>query len=133
MAFTRFRDRNEAGQRLATLLSAYENRPDAVVLALPRGGVPVGYEVAAALGGARCASLSRCSAPEVRGKRWLVRGHPSHSPRQQCLLHPPFQPSSFRGERTEEERYSDAPYTPESLDPLLASAPMPRALTRGIE
>jgi predicted phosphoribosyltransferase len=45
-----FRDRREAGQLLATALSRYAGRPDVVVLALPRGGVPVAYEVAQALG-----------------------------------------------------------------------------------
>jgi putative phosphoribosyl transferase len=45
----RFRDRTEAGQLLASRLAAYANRPDVLVLALPRGGVPVGYEVARAL------------------------------------------------------------------------------------
>lgn len=45
----RFRDRAEAGQRLAGLLHAYAERDDVVVLALPRGGVPVGFEVARAL------------------------------------------------------------------------------------
>jgi predicted phosphoribosyltransferase len=44
-----FRDRAEAGQILAGKLTAYANRPDVLVLALPRGGVPVGYEVAQAL------------------------------------------------------------------------------------
>jgi putative phosphoribosyl transferase len=44
-----FRDRREAGRRLARQLSAYANRPGVLVLALPRGGVPVGYEVARAL------------------------------------------------------------------------------------
>src|SRR5438128_7824629 len=43
-----FRDRREAGQQLAPLLAAYA-RPDVVVFALPRGGVPVAYEVARAL------------------------------------------------------------------------------------
>jgi len=46
---TRFRDRHEAGRRLADKLSAYAKRPDVLVLALPRGGVPVAYEVAQAL------------------------------------------------------------------------------------
>ena len=41
-----FRDRYDAGRVLAAKLSAYADRPDALVLALPRGGVPVGYEVA---------------------------------------------------------------------------------------
>jgi predicted phosphoribosyltransferase len=44
-----FRNRREAGQLLATKLAAYANRPDVLVLALPRGGVPVAYEVARAL------------------------------------------------------------------------------------
>jgi predicted phosphoribosyltransferase len=47
---SRFRDRTEAGRLLARKLAAYANRPDVVVLALPRGGVPVAYEVARALG-----------------------------------------------------------------------------------
>ena len=44
-----FQDRFEAGQLLASRLSHFANRPDVVVLALPRGGVPVGYELAKAL------------------------------------------------------------------------------------
>jgi putative phosphoribosyl transferase len=44
-----FRDRRDAGRQLARHLAQYANRPDVVVLALPRGGVPVGYEVARAL------------------------------------------------------------------------------------
>jgi len=43
-----FRDRSDAGRRLATALSSYKDRHP-VVLALPRGGVPVAAEVAAAL------------------------------------------------------------------------------------
>jgi putative phosphoribosyl transferase len=46
----RFRDRREAGQRLAHELRHYAHRPDVIVLALPRGGVPIGFEVAQALG-----------------------------------------------------------------------------------
>ena len=46
----RFKDRVEAGRQLASGLSKYANRHDVVVLALPRGGVPVGSEVASALG-----------------------------------------------------------------------------------
>lgn len=45
----KFRDRTEAGQSLAARLSSYANRPDVLVLALPRGGVPVAYEIAQAL------------------------------------------------------------------------------------
>ena len=45
----RFSDRREAGRKLAEALGAYAGRSDVIVLALPRGGVPVGYEVARAL------------------------------------------------------------------------------------
>lgn len=45
-----FADRTEAGQRLAHALHAYANRDDLLVLALPRGGVPVACEVARTLG-----------------------------------------------------------------------------------
>ena len=44
-----FRDRSEAGQALAQELGAYTGRDDVIVLALPRGGVPVAFEVARAL------------------------------------------------------------------------------------
>src|SRR5439155_15867477 len=44
-----FRDRHEAGQLLTGRLSTYREQPDVLVLALPRGGVPVGFEVARAL------------------------------------------------------------------------------------
>jgi predicted phosphoribosyltransferase len=46
----RFRHRIDAAARLTEKLAAYASRPDVLVLALPRGGVPVGYEVARALG-----------------------------------------------------------------------------------
>lgn len=44
-----FRDRTQAGQHLSRKLDAYTDGGDVIVLALPRGGVPVGYEVAKAL------------------------------------------------------------------------------------
>jgi putative phosphoribosyl transferase len=50
METRRFRDRTEAGRLLAERLRKYAGRDDVVVLALPRGGVPVAYEVAKALG-----------------------------------------------------------------------------------
>ena len=46
----RFQDRHHAGQLLAARLAAYAARADVLVLALPRGGVPVAFEVARALG-----------------------------------------------------------------------------------
>ena len=45
-----FRDRSEAGRWLADRLQAYKGRPDVIVLALPRGGVPVAFELAQSLG-----------------------------------------------------------------------------------
>ncbi len=45
-----FQDRIEAGRALAWALRDYARRPDVIVLALPRGGVPVAFEVARELG-----------------------------------------------------------------------------------
>jgi putative phosphoribosyl transferase len=44
-----FRNREEAGEMLAKRLRAYANREDVIVLGIPRGGVPVAFEVATAL------------------------------------------------------------------------------------
>lgn len=49
MIDTRYANRTDAGRRLATYLGKYAGRRDVIVLALPRGGVPVGHEVAQAL------------------------------------------------------------------------------------
>jgi erythromycin esterase-like protein/predicted phosphoribosyltransferase len=49
LATERFRDRADAGRLLAQQLRQYAHRDDVVVLALPRGGVPVAYEIARAL------------------------------------------------------------------------------------
>ena len=46
----RFRDRSDAGRQLAERLESHAHRPDALVLGLPRGGVPVAFEVARSLG-----------------------------------------------------------------------------------
>jgi putative phosphoribosyl transferase len=46
---TPFENRRQAGRALARKLSAYAGRDNVIVLALPRGGVPVGYEIAEAL------------------------------------------------------------------------------------
>lgn len=45
-----FRDRRQAGRALAPRLRHYAGRNDVVVLALPRGGVPIAYEIAVAIG-----------------------------------------------------------------------------------
>jgi putative phosphoribosyl transferase len=44
-----YKNRSQAGRELAKALQPYANRPDVLILALPRGGVPVAYEVAKAL------------------------------------------------------------------------------------
>ncbi|HYN35691.1 MAG TPA: erythromycin esterase family protein [Actinomycetota bacterium] len=46
----RFRNRRDAGRALAALLDHYVDRPETIVMGLPRGGVPVAYEVATHLG-----------------------------------------------------------------------------------
>jgi len=46
---TRFKDRREAGRYLAEELAGFSGRSDVIILALPRGGVPVAYEVCSAL------------------------------------------------------------------------------------
>src|ERR1700758_3271933 len=45
----KFSDRYQAGQTLASRLTSYAKKPDVIVLALPRGGVPVAFEVAKSL------------------------------------------------------------------------------------
>ena len=67
-----FRDRTEAGRVIARKLAAYAGRPDVIVLALPRGGVPVGYEIARALHVPLDVFLVRSSAhPDERSWRWV--------------------------------------------------------------
>src|SRR6266496_4121761 len=46
----RFRDRSEAGRMLAARLEKYAGRDDVIVFGLPRGGVPVAFEVARGIG-----------------------------------------------------------------------------------
>ena len=49
MSIRGFHDRRDAGRQLAAKLRSYARRADVLVLALPRGGVPVGFEIASAL------------------------------------------------------------------------------------
>jgi len=68
----RFRNRTEAGRLLAERLRKYADRDDVVVLALPRGGVPVGYEVAKALGAPLGVFLvRRWVCRDTRSLRWV--------------------------------------------------------------
>ncbi|HJV99538.1 MAG TPA: phosphoribosyl transferase, partial [Arthrobacter sp.] len=46
---TRFEDRMDAGERLAAVLTQFRERPDAIVLGLARGGIPVAAAAAKAL------------------------------------------------------------------------------------
>jgi len=64
-----FRDRRDAGRQLAQELLHYADRDDAIVLALPRGGVPVAYEVALAYTHRWMCSLFGSLACRVR-KNW---------------------------------------------------------------
>ncbi len=54
-----FRNRREAGRVLATALKKHASADNVVVLALPRGGVPVAFEVADALGAPQCRRCAR--------------------------------------------------------------------------
>jgi putative phosphoribosyl transferase len=48
-SLSKYHDRHEAGAKLATMLNAYRDHDDVIVLGLARGGVPVAYEIATAL------------------------------------------------------------------------------------
>ena len=62
-----FHDRADAGRQLAAKLTAYAGRPDVLVLALPRGGVPVGYEVAQCWSPIGCLSRPQTGRARPRG------------------------------------------------------------------
>jgi putative phosphoribosyl transferase len=70
--YARFQNRTEAGRQLADQLKFYANCPEVLVLGLPRGGVPVAYEVAKALN----APLDICLVRKlgVPGHRELAMG-----------------------------------------------------------
>jgi putative phosphoribosyl transferase len=73
----RFLNRNEAGRLLAQKLGAYANRPDVLVLALPRGGMPVAYEIAHALHAPLDVFVvCKLGIPGTRGWRW-ARSQPA--------------------------------------------------------
>ena len=74
-----FANRRDAGVELATKLSRYAGRNDVVVLALPRGGVPVAFEVAEALDAEFDISLYESSAcPDIGNMPW-ERSRPAGS------------------------------------------------------
>ena len=76
----RFKNRTAAGQLLAQALTPYENEPHLVVLALPRGGVPVAFEVAKTLRAALDVFLVRKLG--VPGQRELAMGAVSQGGRR---------------------------------------------------
>jgi putative phosphoribosyl transferase len=66
-----FQDRFEAGRLLASKLKHLAHRSDVVVLALPRGGVPVGFEVARALGAPLDVfAVRKLEFPEMKNWPW---------------------------------------------------------------
>jgi len=66
-----FRNREQAGRVLAQRLKSYANRTDVIVLALPRGGLPVAVEVAAALRAPlMCSSCASSARRDNRNWRW---------------------------------------------------------------
>ena len=67
-----FKDRIDAGQKLAKKLDNYAGQPDIIVLALPRGGVPVAFEVARALNAPLNlrTKLMKLSAPPRHSRLW---------------------------------------------------------------
>ncbi len=83
-----FKDREDAGRQLARRLNAYANRKDVIVLGIPRGGVPVAFEIAQALNVPMDIFLSRklgvpgngrTRVRRDRGRRWTVPGQRSNS------------------------------------------------------
>jgi hypothetical protein len=66
----------DAGRQLVAWLRSYLDHPNAIVLALPRGGVPVAHEVARA-----CASRSTCSLSGCSACRFIPRWQWAPSPR----------------------------------------------------
>jgi putative phosphoribosyl transferase len=72
-----FRDRTDAGRQLAEKLDAFAGRTDVIVLALPRGGVPIGYQVAKALNAPLAIFIVRkLGVPGHESLPW-VRLHPA--------------------------------------------------------
>jgi len=65
----RFANRQQAGELLATKLTAYADRPHVLVLALPRGGVPVGFALAHPSCLARCLPRPQTRHAWARGTR----------------------------------------------------------------
>ena len=66
-----FHNRQDAGNRLATRLADYAGKPGVIVLGLPRGGVPVAYEIAFRLMSSWCANSECRDIPKWRWERSL--------------------------------------------------------------
>src|SRR5215475_10819586 len=78
----RFKNRTEAGRFLAERLSAYANRSDTLVLGLPRGGVPVAYEVATFLSAPFdvLAPIANSACPATKSWRWALSLRAARAP-----------------------------------------------------
>src|SRR3546814_15198632 len=92
-----FQDRRDAGIRLAAALEHLKPE-DPVVLALPRGGVPVGSEVARALGGALAVPLVRkrgTAGPQEMGIGSVVDGSPPQVALNEDAIPPVHNPQDY--------------------------------------
>jgi len=76
-----FRDRTDAGRQLAARLAKYAHRSDILVLALPRGGVPVAHEVAKQLGAPLDFDQTRAVEPLESTPEWTMEevGEPAET------------------------------------------------------
>ena len=77
MSWPGFADRRDAGRRLGRLLDRYRNAPGLIVLGLPRGGIPVAYEVARHLSAPLAPVVTRHEERERRRREALFgTSHP---------------------------------------------------------
>jgi putative phosphoribosyl transferase len=102
-----FRDRMEAGKLLADALAAYK-RKDAVIYALPRGGVALGFEIAESIGAKLDLVIARKighpSNPEYAVCAVTERGEPFCNEGEKSLLDPNWLAGKVAEERQEAKR-----------------------------